>query len=140
MASWAVQAMRSAAMDISSIVSSCEVRIYRVSQVALHEANGGRHGVVCDVSDGAPDGTTYRARLLVMVCECDHGERVKPGTIERKPSWRRVPRKVLDRCAEDGRSDSESAGVQRNLRYQCCVSASQLGNARHGTLKCLNDS
>lgn len=48
MASWAVLVMRSAVMDISSIVSSWEVRIYRVSQVALREASGGRHDVARD--------------------------------------------------------------------------------------------
>jgi hypothetical protein len=87
------------------IVSSCEARIYRISQVALHEASGGWHGVVREGSDGAPDETTYRRRLAVMVCECDHGERTEPGTIEGMPSWGRVSRKVLDRCAINGRSD-----------------------------------
>jgi len=63
----------SAVMDVSLIFSSCEILIYRVSQVALHEASGRRHDVARDGSDGTP-GTTDRGCLFVTVCECDHGE------------------------------------------------------------------
>lgn len=83
-------------MGVSSIVSSCEFRIYHVPQVALHEARGGRHDVVRDGVDSTPEATRWEC-LSVLVCECDYVERTKPGTIERKPSWKRVLRKVLDR-------------------------------------------
>lgn len=43
MASWEALVARSAAMDVSLILSSCEICIYRVSQVALREAHGGWH-------------------------------------------------------------------------------------------------
>jgi hypothetical protein len=57
-----------AAMHVRSMLSSCEVCIYRVSQVALHEASGRRHDVACDGSDVAPE-KAYRGRLFVIVCE-----------------------------------------------------------------------
>lgn len=52
--------------QIDKVLSSCEVGVYRVSQVAPHEASGRRHDVACDGSDVAPEG-----RGLSRTCVCD---------------------------------------------------------------------
>jgi hypothetical protein len=58
-----------AAMDVRFTPSSCGTRIYRVSQVALHEARGGRHDVFRDGSGCVPEKACW-VDFVVIVFEC----------------------------------------------------------------------
>ena len=51
MASWVAVLMRgTAAIHVSSMLPCCDVRIYRVCKMALHEASAGRHGVLLEMA------------------------------------------------------------------------------------------
>ena len=71
------------AMRVSSMLPSRENLVYRVSQVALREADVGRHDVDGGDNDGAP-GTPSRSS--VFVCECGCGKRIETASLEREPS------------------------------------------------------
>ena len=68
---WAAPVKMNAVMDVRLTPSSCGIRIYRVSQVALHEARGGggRHDVFRDSSGCVPE-KACRGGLVVIVSEC----------------------------------------------------------------------
>jgi len=78
-----MNAAMNAGLYVSLILSSRKDRVYRVSQVALREADVGRHDVDGGDNDGAP-GTPSRSS--VFVCECGCGKRIETASLEREPS------------------------------------------------------